>query len=64
MKNILVTGRQHILRPWPARHPEALRAGGNVQIGGGNQPTNLSIVETICDLLDEFVPGGVHLTGI
>ena len=30
--------------------------GETYNIGGGNQPANLSIVETICDLLDEFVP--------
>jgi len=32
-------------------------ANGSIyNIGGGNQPTNLSIVETICDLVDEFRP--------
>lgn len=30
--------------------------GHSYNLGGGNQPTNLSIVETICDLLDEFRP--------
>ncbi|MBL8063917.1 MAG: dTDP-glucose 4,6-dehydratase [Anaerolineales bacterium] len=30
--------------------------GETYNIGGNNQPTNLSIVETICDLLDELVP--------
>jgi len=27
--------------------------GATYNIGGGNQPTNLSIVETVCDILDE-----------
>jgi dTDP-glucose 4,6-dehydratase len=31
--------------------------GETYNIGGNNQPTNLSIVETICDLLDEINPG-------
>lgn len=30
--------------------------GNSYNIGGGNQPTNLSIVETICDLVDELRP--------
>ena len=30
--------------------------GGNYNLGGGNQPSNLSIVEMICDLLDWMVP--------
>ena len=34
--------------------------GETYNIGGGNQPTNLSIVETICDLLDELRPAGSH----
>lgn len=29
-------------------------------IGGGNQPTNLTIVETICDILDELLPDSKH----
>ena len=31
--------------------------GSNYNIGGGNQPTNLSIVQMICDLVDEIQPG-------
>ncbi|HEX8990592.1 MAG TPA: dTDP-glucose 4,6-dehydratase [Anaerolineales bacterium] len=34
------------------------RSGETYNIGGGNQPANLTIVETICDLLDELQPGG------
>jgi dTDP-glucose 4,6-dehydratase len=30
--------------------------GSSYNIGAGNQPTNLTIVETICDLLDELRP--------
>ena len=30
--------------------------GETYNIGGGNQPANLTIVETICDLLDEMQP--------
>ena len=30
--------------------------GSSYNVGGGNQPTNLSIVETICDLVDEMRP--------
>ncbi len=32
--------------------------GSSYNIGGGNQPTNLSIVQEICDLVDERVPAG------
>lgn len=30
--------------------------GSSYNIGGGNQPTNLTIIETICDILDELLP--------
>jgi dTDP-glucose 4,6-dehydratase len=33
------------------------QSGSNYNIGGNNQPTNLSIVETICEIVDELVPG-------
>lgn len=32
------------------------KPGSSYNIGGSNQPTNLFIVETICDLLDELIP--------
>jgi dTDP-glucose 4,6-dehydratase len=32
------------------------RVGETYNIGGGNQPSNLEVVETICDLLDEYRP--------
>ena len=37
------------------------RVGETYNIGGGNQPANLTIVETICDMLDEFQPASEHI---
>jgi dTDP-glucose 4,6-dehydratase len=34
--------------------------GSTYNIGGENQPANLSIVETICDILDEIAPSPEH----
>lgn len=34
--------------------------GSTYNIGGENQPANLSIVETICDILDEIAPASPH----
>ena len=34
------------------------RAGETYNVGGGNQPANLTIVRTLCDILDELQPGG------
>ena len=34
--------------------------GETYNIGGGNQPTNLKIVKTLCDILDEFKPDSPH----
>ncbi len=36
------------------------KAGETYNLGGGNQPTNLSIVETLCDLLDRLAPDSPH----
>ncbi len=33
-------------------------SGETYNIGGGNQPTNLAIVATICDMLDDLLPEG------
>jgi dTDP-glucose 4,6-dehydratase len=33
--------------------------GETYNVGGGNQPANLTVVQTICDLLDELQPGRV-----
>jgi dTDP-glucose 4,6-dehydratase len=35
-------------------------SGETYNIGGGNQPPNLTIVKTICDILDELQPGVPH----
>lgn len=35
-------------------------AGSTYNIGGENQPANLTIVETICDILDEIKPESTH----
>jgi dTDP-glucose 4,6-dehydratase len=35
-------------------------AGSTYNIGGENQPANLTIVETICDILDEVAPESPH----
>jgi dTDP-glucose 4,6-dehydratase len=34
--------------------------GETYNIGGGNQPTNLEIVHTLCDILDELRPTSAH----
>jgi dTDP-glucose 4,6-dehydratase len=38
------------------------KPGETYNLGGGTQPTNLAVVETICDLIDELQPstGGSH----
>ncbi len=35
--------------------------GETYNIGGNNQPSNLEIVNAICELLDEFVPDSTHV---
>jgi dTDP-glucose 4,6-dehydratase len=35
--------------------------GETYNIGGGNQPPNLTIIETICDMLDEFQPASANI---
>jgi dTDP-glucose 4,6-dehydratase len=36
------------------------QTGESYNIGGNNQPTNLEIVDTICDILDELQPGSPY----
>jgi dTDP-glucose 4,6-dehydratase len=36
------------------------RVGGTYNIGGGNQPANLTVVETLCEILDELKPDSAH----
>jgi dTDP-glucose 4,6-dehydratase len=38
--------------------------GQTYNIGGGNQPANLTIVQTICDMLDEFRPASESHHGL
>ena len=65
-KPLPVYGDGQQIRDWlfVGDHCEAIhailvkgRAGETYNIGGGNQPANLTIVKTICDMLDEFQPG-------
>jgi dTDP-glucose 4,6-dehydratase len=37
------------------------RIGESYNVGGNNQPTNLEIVDTICEILDELRPASHHL---
>ena len=64
-KPLPVYGDGQQIRDWlyVGDHCEAIHAilrrsqpGETYNIGGGNQPPNLEIVETICDMLDEFQP--------
>ncbi len=34
--------------------------GETYNIGGGNQPPNLTVIRTICDIMDELLPGSPH----
>jgi dTDP-glucose 4,6-dehydratase len=36
------------------------KPGSSYNIGGGNQPLNIAIIETICDILDELLPASKH----
>jgi dTDP-glucose 4,6-dehydratase len=36
------------------------RPGETYNIGGGNQPTNLTVVKTLCEIFDERLPGSPH----
>ena len=61
-------GRQ--IRDWlfVGDHCEAIwlvlsrgRIGETYNIGGNNQPTNLKVVQTLCDILDELQPNSPHI---
>ena len=67
-KELPVYGDGRQVRDWlyVEDHCEAIelilwrgKAGETYNIGGGNQPANLTIVETVCDLLDELKPTAV-----
>ena len=66
-RDLPVYGDGQQIRDWlfVEDHCEAIWAvlkrgvpGETYNIGGNNQPANLGIVQTICDLLDELVPDG------
>ena len=66
-KPLPVYGDGNQIRDWlhVEDHCEAIytvlrnaKNGSSYNIGGGNQPTNLTIVHTICDLVDELQPCG------
>ncbi len=68
-KTLPVYGDGQQIRDWlfVQDHCEAIHAilvdgqpGTTYNIGGNNQPANLSIVQTICDLLDKAEPGRSH----
>ncbi len=67
-KQLPVYGDGQQIRDWlyVEDHCEAIhliltrgRIGATYNIGGGNQPANLTIVEMICDMLDELRPTDV-----
>ena len=66
LKPLPVYGDGQQIRDWlhVQDHCEAIHLvltkgtnGSTYNIGGNNQPANLAIVETICDILDELRPG-------
>jgi dTDP-glucose 4,6-dehydratase len=36
------------------------KPGETYNIGGGNQPPNLKVIHTLCDILDECLPSSPH----
>ena len=44
---------------WMVLHKGA--SGNTYNIGGGNQPANLTVVHTICEILDELRPNSPHM---
>lgn len=65
LKSLPVYGDGQQIRDWlhVIDHCEAIHLvlkkgeiGSTYNIGGNNQPANLTIVETICDMLDEYKP--------
>lgn len=37
------------------------KPGETYNVGGDNQPTNLNVVQTLCEMLDEYVPGSENV---
>jgi dTDP-glucose 4,6-dehydratase len=67
-KSLPVYGDGQQIRDWlyVGDHASALRTvleqgrvGETYNVGGGNQRSNLEVVETVCALLDELVPGSM-----
>jgi dTDP-glucose 4,6-dehydratase len=68
-KNLPIYGDGKQIRDWlyVEDHCEAIwqvlqygRIGESYNIGGGNQPANLEIVDTICEILDELKPASPY----
>ncbi|GAP05403.1 MAG TPA: dTDP-glucose 4,6-dehydratase [Anaerolinea thermolimosa] len=68
-KDLPVYGDGKQVRDWlyVVDHCEAIwrvvtggQSGETYNIGGGNQPTNLEVVHTLCDILDELAPTSPH----
>ena len=68
-KSMPIYGDGQQIRDWlyVEDHCEAIwkvlehgRIGESYNIGGNNQPTNMEIVDTICDILDELRPGSPY----
>lgn len=68
-KELPVYGDGQQIRDWlhVEDHCEAIhlvltkgQTGSTYNVGGENQPANLTIVETICDILDEVAPDSQH----
>jgi dTDP-glucose 4,6-dehydratase len=68
-KNLPIYGDGKQIRDWlyVEDHCEAIwqvlqsgRTGESYNIGGGNQPTNLEIVDAICEILDELEPASPY----
>jgi len=68
-KSLPIYGDGKQIRDWlyVEDHCEAIwqvlqrgQTGESYNVGGNNQPTNLEIVDAICDILDELKPGSPY----
>ncbi len=68
-KPLPVYGDGQQIRDWlyVGDHCEAIwkvvrqgQAGESYNVGGDNQPTNLTVIDTLCDALDELAPNSPH----
>jgi dTDP-glucose 4,6-dehydratase len=69
-KSLPIYGDGKQIRDWlyVEDHCEAIwqvlqngKTGESYNVGGNNQPTNLEIVDALCGILDELIPGSPHL---